>query len=41
MVLDLIHRRNSSFLVLINQFVAVVIVIVSNIADIIVVQLFD
>ena len=41
MVLDLIHRRNSSFLVLINQVVAVVIVIVSDIADIIVVQLFD
>ena len=39
--LDLRHQQNFFFLVLIIQFVAVVIVIVSDIAGIIVEQLFD
>ena len=41
MVLDLRHLQNFFFLVLIIQFVAVVIIIVTDIADIVVEQLFD
>ena len=41
MELDLRHLRNFFFSVLIIQFVAVVTIIVTDIADIIIEQLFD